>query len=46
MYAHHLLTMLLIVTLVYNNRTFVGKDQAIVEVGSEFLLHLTSIFLS
>ena len=46
MYAHHLLTMLLIVSLVYNNRTFVSKDQAIVEVGSELLLHFTSIFLS
>ena len=46
MIAHHVLTVVYISILVYNPYTFETAEQKVIEVGSEGLMHFTSIFLS
>ena len=46
MYVHHFSTMLIVVILAVDLTSFVSTSQYIVEIGSEFLLHTTSILLS
>jgi len=46
MLVHYGLTMLTVVILVSDRRAFERQAQRIVEVGSEFILHLSSILLA
>jgi len=44
--VHYLLTMLMVVLLLWDGRAFESQSQRLVEIGSEFLLHLSSIMLA
>ena len=46
MYVHFVLTMVTVAILANNSRTYETKQQRVVEVGTEFLMHLTCIVLS
>ena len=46
MLAHYFLTMATVVVLANNPRTYETRSQRIVEVGSEFTLHMTSIMMT
>ena len=46
MFVHHFTTMLMVGILAVDLTSFVSKSQYIVEIGSEFFLHTTSILLS
>mmetsp|Transcript_21882 Transcript_21882/g.29288 ORF Transcript_21882/g.29288 Transcript_21882/m.29288 type:complete len:170 (+) Transcript_21882:728-1237(+) len=46
MNVHYVLTMISVAILAYNRKAFESRGQFLVEVGSEFLLHVTSILLS
>ena len=46
MYVHFVLTMATVAILANNSRAYESKGQRVVEVGTEFLMHLTCIVLS
>ena len=45
-YSHYFLTMLTVAILATNLRAFDSLGQTIIEVGSEFTMHMTSIMMS